>query len=52
MLAGLPILKRTVDAFLQGYAFDEVVERFALQRAQARSCAAPAQDDVSQPVPA
>jgi 2-C-methyl-D-erythritol 4-phosphate cytidylyltransferase/2-C-methyl-D-erythritol 2,4-cyclodiphosphate synthase len=25
MLAGLPILKRTVDAFLQGYAFDEVV---------------------------
>ena len=25
MLAGVPILKRTVDAFLQGYAFDEVV---------------------------
>ena len=25
MLAGLPILQRTVDAFLQGYAFDEVV---------------------------
>jgi 2-C-methyl-D-erythritol 4-phosphate cytidylyltransferase / 2-C-methyl-D-erythritol 2,4-cyclodiphosphate synthase len=24
-LAGVPILKRTVDAFLQGYAFDEVV---------------------------
>ena len=25
MLAGVPILKRTVDAFLQGYGFDEVV---------------------------
>ncbi len=25
MLAGVPILKRTVDAFLHGYAFDEVV---------------------------
>src|SRR5262245_27344631 len=25
MLAGVPILKRTVDALLQGYAFDEVV---------------------------
>jgi 2-C-methyl-D-erythritol 4-phosphate cytidylyltransferase / 2-C-methyl-D-erythritol 2,4-cyclodiphosphate synthase len=25
MLAGVPILERTVDAFLQGYAFDEVV---------------------------
>ena len=25
MLAGVPILKRTVDAFLQGYSFDEVV---------------------------
>jgi 2-C-methyl-D-erythritol 4-phosphate cytidylyltransferase/2-C-methyl-D-erythritol 2,4-cyclodiphosphate synthase len=25
MLGGVPILKRTVDAFLQGYAFDEVV---------------------------
>ena len=25
MLAGVPILKRTVDAFLQGYAFDEVI---------------------------
>jgi 2-C-methyl-D-erythritol 4-phosphate cytidylyltransferase/2-C-methyl-D-erythritol 2,4-cyclodiphosphate synthase len=25
MLAGVPILKRTVHAFLQGYAFDEVV---------------------------
>ena len=25
MLAGMPILKRTVDAFLRGYAFDEVV---------------------------
>jgi 2-C-methyl-D-erythritol 4-phosphate cytidylyltransferase/2-C-methyl-D-erythritol 2,4-cyclodiphosphate synthase len=25
MLAGVPILKRTIDAFLQGYAFDEVV---------------------------
>ena len=25
MLAGTPILKRTVDAFLRGYAFDEVV---------------------------
>ena len=24
-LAGIPILKRTVDAFLNGYAFDEVV---------------------------
>lgn len=24
-LAGVPILKRTVDAFLQGYAFDEVL---------------------------
>jgi 2-C-methyl-D-erythritol 4-phosphate cytidylyltransferase/2-C-methyl-D-erythritol 2,4-cyclodiphosphate synthase len=24
-LAGVPILKRTVDAFLEGYAFDEVV---------------------------
>lgn len=24
-LAGVPILKRTVDAFLQGYAFDEVI---------------------------
>jgi len=25
MLAGVPILQRTIDAFLQGYAFDEVV---------------------------
>jgi 2-C-methyl-D-erythritol 4-phosphate cytidylyltransferase / 2-C-methyl-D-erythritol 2,4-cyclodiphosphate synthase len=25
MLAGVPILQRTVDAFLQGYAFDEIV---------------------------
>ena len=25
MLAGVPILKRTVDTFLQGYAFDEVI---------------------------
>jgi len=25
MLAGVPILKRTVDAFLQGYGFDDVV---------------------------
>jgi len=25
MLAGVPILKRTVDAFLHGYSFDEVV---------------------------
>ena len=25
MLGGVPILKRTVDAFLQGYAFDEVI---------------------------
>ena len=25
MLAGVPILKRTVHAFLQGYSFDEVV---------------------------
>jgi hypothetical protein len=25
LLAGIPILKRTVDAFLNGYAFDEVV---------------------------
>ena len=25
LLAGVPILKRTVDAFLNGYAFDEVV---------------------------
>jgi 2-C-methyl-D-erythritol 4-phosphate cytidylyltransferase/2-C-methyl-D-erythritol 2,4-cyclodiphosphate synthase len=25
MLGGVPLLKRTVDAFLQGYAFDEVV---------------------------
>ena len=25
LLAGVPILKRTVEAFLQGYAFDEVV---------------------------
>ena len=24
MLAGTPILKRTVDAFLRGYSFDEV----------------------------
>ena len=25
MLGGVPILKRTVDAFLQGYSFDEVI---------------------------
>src|SRR4051812_17310750 len=25
LLAGVPILKRTVDAFLNGYPFDEVV---------------------------